>query len=90
MNRNTGLQRTRADLKAVLTGKPGSSSEPYLIPVLVDPKKLVRALDTLRTLKSFPSPEAVNTTTGPNSQAAAEDPLELFRYRWYNYIPLGR
>jgi hypothetical protein len=29
------------------------------------PKKLVQALDTLRTLKSFPSPKSVNTTTGP-------------------------
>jgi hypothetical protein len=51
------------------TGKldqaPGTSSEPYLIPVLGDPKKLVQALDQLRSLKSFPSPEAVNTTTGP-------------------------
>jgi hypothetical protein len=44
---------------------PGTSFEPYLIPVLGDPKKLVQALDTLRTLKSFPSPAAVNTTTGP-------------------------
>jgi Telomere resolvase len=44
---------------------PGTSSEPYLIPVLADPKKLVQALDTLRDLKSFPSPAAVNTTTGP-------------------------
>jgi hypothetical protein len=44
---------------------PGTSFEPYLIPVLADPKKLVQALDTLRTIKSFPSPKAVNTTTGP-------------------------
>jgi hypothetical protein len=44
---------------------PGTSFEPYLIPVLADPKKLVHALDTLRDLKSFPSPKAVNTTTGP-------------------------
>jgi hypothetical protein len=36
-----------------------------LIPVLADPKKLVQALETLRTLKSFPSADAVNTTTGP-------------------------
>ena len=35
------------------------------IPVLADPKKLIQALDQLRSLKSFPSPEAVNTTTGP-------------------------
>jgi hypothetical protein len=51
------------------TGKlgqaPGTGFEPYLIPVLADPRKLVRALDTLRSLKSFPSPKAVNTTTGP-------------------------
>jgi Telomere resolvase len=44
---------------------PGTSFEPYLIPVLADPKKLVHALDILRSLKSFPSPDAVNTTTGP-------------------------
>jgi hypothetical protein len=44
---------------------PGTSSEPYLIPVLAEPKKLVQALDRLRSLKSFPSPKAVNTTTGP-------------------------
>jgi hypothetical protein len=36
-----------------------SNSEPYLIPVLGDPKKIVQALDQLRSLKSFPSPEAV-------------------------------
>jgi Telomere resolvase len=44
---------------------PGTSFEPYPIPVLADPRKLVQALDQLRTLKSFPSPAAVNTTTGP-------------------------
>jgi hypothetical protein len=45
---------------------PGTSSEPYLIPVLAGhPRKLVQALDTLRSLKSFPSTKAVNTTTGP-------------------------
>jgi hypothetical protein len=44
---------------------PGTSFEPYLIHVLADPKKLVQALDTLQTIKSFPSPKAVNTTTGP-------------------------
>ena len=41
------------------TGKlgqvPGTSFEPYLIPVLGDPKKIVQALQTLRSLKSFPS-----------------------------------
>jgi Telomere resolvase len=46
---------------------PGTSSEPYLIPVPADPKKLVQALDTLRAVKSFPSTKAVNTTTGRNS-----------------------
>jgi hypothetical protein len=40
----------------------GTSFEPYPIPVLADPKKIVQALDTLRSLKSFPSPKAVNTT----------------------------
>src|SRR5208282_2009155 len=44
---------------------PGTSFEPYPIPVLADPKKLIQALDRLRSLKSFPSPKAVNTTTGP-------------------------
>jgi hypothetical protein len=44
---------------------PGTSFEPYLIPVLAEPKKIIQALDTLRDLKSFPSPKAVNTTTGP-------------------------
>ncbi len=44
---------------------PGTSFEPYPIPVLADPKKIIRALDGLRSLKSFPSADAVNTTTGP-------------------------
>jgi hypothetical protein len=43
----------------------GTSSEPYIIHVLADPKKLIQALDRLRDLKSFPSPDAVNTITGP-------------------------
>src|SRR4029077_2328053 len=30
-----------------------------------DPKKIIQALAPLRDLKSFPSPDAVNTTTGP-------------------------
>ncbi|HWX78018.1 MAG TPA: hypothetical protein VNY32_11090, partial [Candidatus Acidoferrales bacterium] len=38
--------------------------EPYPIPVLADPKKIIRALDGLPSLKSFPSADAVNTTTG--------------------------
>jgi hypothetical protein len=44
---------------------PGISSEPYLIPALADPRKLVQALDRLRSLMSFSSIKAVNTTTGP-------------------------
>jgi Telomere resolvase len=59
---------------------PGTSFEPYLIPVLADPKKLVHALDILRSLKSFPSPDAVNTTTGPQLPkyvSAAFGSLEL-------------
>jgi hypothetical protein len=44
---------------------PGTSFEPYLIPVRGDPKKIIQALDTLWSLKSFPSPAAVKTTTGP-------------------------
>jgi hypothetical protein len=43
----------------------GTSSEPYLIPVLAEPKKLVQALDTLRTIKSFPSRKAVNKNFSP-------------------------
>jgi hypothetical protein len=43
----------------------GISFEPYPIPVLADPKKIIQALDRLRSLKSFPSTKAVNTTTGP-------------------------
>jgi hypothetical protein len=39
---------------------PGTSFEPYPIPVLADPMKLIQALDQLRSLKSFLSPEAVN------------------------------
>jgi hypothetical protein len=44
---------------------PGTSFETYPIPVLAEPKKIIRALDQLRSLKTFPSPDAVNTTTGP-------------------------
>jgi Telomere resolvase len=57
---------------------PGTSFESYLIPVLADPKKIIQALDTLRSLKSFPSPKAVNTTTGPQLPkyvSAASAPL---------------
>jgi hypothetical protein len=53
---------------------PGTSFEPYLIPVLANPRKLLQALDTLRSLKSFPSTKAVNTTTGPNSQSSFPPP----------------
>ena len=44
---------------------PGTSFEPYPIPVLADPKKIIQAIDRLRDLKTFPSAEAVNTTTSP-------------------------
>jgi hypothetical protein len=44
---------------------PGTSFEPYPIPVLADPKRIIRAFEQLRALKSFTSPDAVNTTTGP-------------------------
>jgi hypothetical protein len=44
---------------------PGTSFEAYPIPVLAEPKKIIRALDQLRSLKTFPSPDAVNTTTRP-------------------------
>ena len=44
---------------------PGTSFEPYPIPVLADPKKIIRAIDGLRSLKSYPSADAVNTTIGP-------------------------
>src|SRR5262249_35384978 len=44
---------------------PGTAQEPYPIPILADPKKIIQALDRLRDLKTFDSPEAVNTTTSP-------------------------
>ena len=44
---------------------PGTSFEPYPIPILADPKKIIGALDQLRALKTFASANAVNTTTGP-------------------------
>jgi hypothetical protein len=59
---------------------PGTSFEPYPIPVLADPKKIIQALDRLRDLKSFPSADAVNTTTGPQLPkyvSAAFGSLEL-------------
>src|SRR5215510_11228419 len=44
---------------------PGTAQEPYPIPVLADPKKIIQAIDQLRDLKTFPSADAVNTTTSP-------------------------
>ena len=41
---------------------PGTSFEPYPIPVLADSKKIIRALAQLRDLVSA---DAVNTTTSP-------------------------
>jgi hypothetical protein len=55
----------RRPAKIFFSASFGTSFEPYPIPVLGDPKKIVQALETLRSLKSFPSPKAVNTTTGP-------------------------
>jgi hypothetical protein len=48
---------------------PGTSFQPYPIPVLAEPKKIIRALAQLRALKTFASPDAVNTTTGPAKEA---------------------
>ena len=44
---------------------PGTSSEPYPIPVLAEPKLIIRALERLRALKTFSSADAVHTTTSP-------------------------
>src|SRR4029077_5905635 len=44
---------------------PGTSFEPYPIPVLAEPKKIIAELAKLQALKSFASPDAVNTTTSP-------------------------
>jgi hypothetical protein len=44
---------------------PGTSFEPYPIPVLAEPKKIIAELDRLRAPKTFASPDAVNTTTSP-------------------------
>ena len=44
---------------------PGTSFEPYPIPVLAEPKLIIRALDRLRAIKTFPTADAVNTTTSP-------------------------
>src|SRR5271165_6290566 len=72
-----GMNRARAAFQKELSTKlsshrcrqrfkaPGSSFEPYPIPVLADPKKIIRALAQLRDLKSFVSADAVNTTTSP-------------------------
>jgi hypothetical protein len=51
-----GQLKTRED--------PGTSSKPYLIPVLGDPKKLVQALDTLRTLKASLPPRPFTPPPG--------------------------
>src|SRR6266436_4322875 len=53
---------------------PGTSSQPYPIPVLAEPKKIIQALDRLRSLKSFPSPDAVNTTTSPQLPKLSTSP----------------
>jgi len=45
---------------------PGTSFEPYPIPVLAEPKLIIRALERLRSLRSFSSADAVNTTTSPH------------------------
>jgi DDE superfamily endonuclease/telomere resolvase len=44
---------------------PGTSFEPYPIPVLADPRNLSRPSTLSGTSKASPSPKAVNTTTGP-------------------------
>jgi hypothetical protein len=44
---------------------PGTSFEPYPIPVLAEPKKSSPSSPKLRSLKTFASPDAVNTTTSP-------------------------
>jgi hypothetical protein len=44
---------------------PGTRFEAYPIPVLAEPKKIIAELAKLRALKSFASPDAVNTTTSP-------------------------
>ena len=36
-----------------------------LIPVLAEPRLIIRALENLRAMKTFMSADAVNTTTGP-------------------------
>jgi hypothetical protein len=44
---------------------PGTSFEPYPIPVLAEPRLILRTLENLRAMKIFMSADAVNTTTGP-------------------------
>jgi len=44
---------------------PGTSFEPYPIPVLAEPRLIIRALENLRVMKTFLSADAVNTTSGP-------------------------
>jgi hypothetical protein len=45
--------------------------EPYPIPVLADPKKIIRALAQLRDLKSFVSADVVNTSPQYNKYVSA-------------------
>jgi hypothetical protein len=67
------IQKAQQDVKdrQICTRQaPGTSSEPYLIPVLADPRKLVQALDTLRSLKTPP----LAPSTYPGNQATCEAP----------------
>jgi hypothetical protein len=41
---------------------PGTSFEPYPIPVLADPKKIIQALDRPWNLKTFASADALKMT----------------------------
>jgi hypothetical protein len=61
---------------------PGTSFETYPIPVLAEPKKIIRALDQLRSLKTFPSPDAVNTTTGPQLPKSISHALGSLYQPW--------
>ena len=44
---------------------PGTHVQPYPVPVLAEPKLIISQLANLRSLKPFPSLDAVNTTTSP-------------------------
>lgn len=52
------------------------------MPVLAEPKKIIQDLDRLRALKSFPSPDAVNTTTGPQSLSTFRLPSASLALPW--------